>query len=85
MENLKLISVRVEPMTLRAIGKLTSKHTYWNRSFVINKLLETVLECAADGTLYNMLSTNHSFDKGYEVTFFSTADKAVERSQIRDY
>lgn len=67
MENLKLISVRVEPESLRKIDELAGKYDYYTRSSIINNLLSAILKCADDGTIWRMISEYYLYDKGYVV------------------
>lgn len=55
MENLKLISVRIDPETLKKIDDFTKHHYYWKRNTVINGLLTAVVDAMGDGTLYDMV------------------------------
>ena len=70
--NLKLLSVRIEPETLEAIEKFTKEHSYWNRNSVINNLLTTLVKDFTDKQLYDM-ARRHFFAKNevkaeYEIT-----------------
>lgn len=58
MENLKLISVRIDPQTLKKIDALRAKHYYWKRNAIINGLLTAVVDAMDDGTLYDMIRYN---------------------------
>ena len=53
-ENLKLLSIRINPDTLEAIEKFTVDHPYWNRNSVINNLLTTLFKDFTDKQLYDM-------------------------------
>lgn len=71
-ENLKLLSVRLNPETLEAIEKFTKEHRYWNRNSVINNLLTTLFTDFNDKQLYDM-ARRHFFTKNevkaeYELT-----------------
>lgn len=70
--NLKLLSVRLNPETLEAIEKFTKQHTYWNRNAVINSLLSTLFMDFTDKQLYDM-ARRHFFTRNevkaeYEIT-----------------
>lgn len=58
MENLKLISVRIDPETLRKIDNFCKQHYYWKRNTVINGLLTAVVDAMDKGTLYDMVRYN---------------------------
>lgn len=70
--NLKLLSVRINPETLEAIEKFTQEHSYWNRNSVINNLLSTLFLDFTDKQIYDM-ARRHFFRKNeikveYEIT-----------------
>lgn len=52
--NLKLLSVRLNPDTVEAIEKFIEKHPYWNRNSVINNLLSTIFKDFTDKQIYDM-------------------------------
>lgn len=71
-ENLKLLSVRINPETLEAIENFTQKHSYWNRNSIINHLLSTIFKDFTDKQIYDM-ARRHYFLKNeikaeYELT-----------------
>lgn len=71
-ENLKLLSVRLNPDTVEAIEKFTVNHPYWNRNSVINNLLSTIFKDFTDKQIYDM-ARRHFFSKNeikaeYELT-----------------
>lgn len=71
-ENLKLMSVRLNPDTVEAIEKFTVDHPYWTRNSVINCLLTTIFKDFTDGQIYDM-ARRHFFPKNevkaeYELT-----------------
>ena len=70
--NLKLLSVRLNPDTIEAIEKFTVDHSYWNRNSVINNLLTTIFKDFTDKQVYDMVR-RHFFTKNevkadYEIT-----------------
>lgn len=70
--NLKLLSVRIQPETLEKIEAFTKGHPYWNRNSVINNLLTTLFTDFTDKQLYDM-ARRHFFTKNeikveYEIT-----------------
>lgn len=70
--NLKLLSIRIDPETLEAIEKFTKEHSYWNRNSVINNLLTTLFKDFTDKQIYDM-ARRHFFRKNeikveYEIT-----------------
>lgn len=58
-ENLKLISVRIDPKTLAMIDEVVCKHYYWKRNYVINAILKTVMNDFNEREVYDMLRRNH--------------------------
>lgn len=81
MENLKLISLRVDPESLRKIDELAKRYEYYSRSSIINNLLGAVLQCAADGTIWKMISTYCPYEKGYVVKYEQNPDALRERQR----
>lgn len=70
--NLKLLSVRLNPDTVEAIEKFTVDHPYWTRNSVINNLLSTIFKDFTDKQIYDM-ARRHFFPKNeikveYELT-----------------
>lgn len=61
MENLKLISVRIDPETLKKIDTIHKVHHYWKRNAIINGLLTAVVDGMDSRTLYDMLR----YSRGY--------------------
>lgn len=52
--NLKLMSVRLDPDTVERIEKWVAKHRYWNRNQVINNILTCVMNDFGDKAIYDM-------------------------------
>lgn len=55
MENLKLISVRLEPDTIEKIDHFCQDRRYWKRNTVINAILTEVFSRLSDGELCKMM------------------------------
>lgn len=53
--NLKLLSVRIEPDTLVKIDAFCKNHTYWKRNAVINQILTTIFTDFDDRQVYDMV------------------------------
>lgn len=53
-QNLKLMSVRLDPDTVTKIEKWVANHRYWNRNQVINNILTTVMNDFGDKAIYDM-------------------------------
>ena len=58
-ENLKLISVRIEPDTLEKIEAFTKKKTWWKRNTVINQILTVVMNDFKDEEIYDMVRRSY--------------------------
>lgn len=54
-ENLKLISVRIDPDTLKKIDEYAAKHQYWKRNTIINNVLTAVFMNMPDPDIYDMI------------------------------
>lgn len=48
MENLKQISVKIDPVTLNRIERLAKIARYYKRNAVINNVLTTIFDCCQD-------------------------------------
>lgn len=70
MENLKLISVRIDPVTLRKIDYFCKKHYYWKRNTVINSLLGSVVDAMDGKTLCDMMRYSRHFHKKPSGSFY---------------
>lgn len=55
MENLKLISVRLDPDTIEKIDHFCQDRRYWKRNTVINAVLTEVFSRLSDGELSKMM------------------------------
>lgn len=75
MENLKLISIRIDPDTLAKIDELAKRQTYYKRSTIINNLLAAVVKCSDGNTLWRMYSTYSPHTCGYKVEFHVDKEK----------
>lgn len=61
MENLKQISVRIDPKTLEKIDTLQKVHWYWKRNTIINHLLTAVVDSMDSRALYDMLRYSRNY------------------------
>ena len=68
-ENLKLLSVRVDPETLGMIDHWLRLHPYWKRNTVINGILSAVLDAFSNGDIYDMVRYNRHFYEKPSGTF----------------
>lgn len=57
-ENLKLLSVRIDPETIEKIDAFTKNHYYWKRNTVINRILTAVMNDFKDYQVYDMVRKN---------------------------
>lgn len=55
----KLISVRIETETLRAIDAFVDKHHYLNRNLVINNFLTNLFRNGDEDDIYNVIVQWH--------------------------
>lgn len=83
MENLKLISVRLEPEILKKIDELAAKQGYRTRSSIIQAILKNVIECADSGTLWRIIDTLYAYEKGYKVEFKVDREALKKRREAR--
>lgn len=68
-ENLKLLSIRVEPLVLKLLDDQVRQHTYWKRNTIINLLLKTILTKYTDRQLYDMMRSAIYRDVEVDVKF----------------
>ena len=61
MENLKLISVRLDPDTIKKIDRFSNGSRYWKRNTIINTVLTEVFNQLSDGDLYKIMT--HIYDR----------------------
>ena len=54
-QNLKLISVRIDPQTLTKIDQFASDHYYWKRNGIINAVLSSVFKDFDRRAIYDMV------------------------------
>ena len=54
-DNLKLISLRMEPETVEKIDELTKEHIYWKRSNIIRNIVLAVLSEFDEKEIYDMI------------------------------
>lgn len=64
MENKKLISTRLTPLTLAKIDAFVTNHRYWKRNTVISNVLDAVFECFDEKAIYDMVRRHHHFHPG---------------------
>lgn len=54
-ENLKPVSTRLDPETLKAIDLFVAKRRYWKRNTVINQVLTAVFSKFEESDIYDMV------------------------------
>lgn len=57
MERTKLVSLRMERDVENAIAQLCKEYCYFNRSAIVNKLLNATLFCCEGNGLWEILSS----------------------------
>lgn len=82
MEKSHLISIRIEPEVMRELKKYIGKERYMTRSFVINRILNAVLNCAEPGTIYQIINTYFPREKGFVIRFEVEKGKIKERLDL---
>ena len=70
MEKLKLISVRIDPETLKKVDAIKANHRYWKRNAIINGLLTAVVDAMDDKTLYDMLRYSRHYHNKPSGSFY---------------
>lgn len=62
-ENLKLISVRIDPETLEKIDYIHLHYTYWKRNAIINGILTAVVDSFSKKEIYDMIRYSRRLDE----------------------
>lgn len=68
-ENLKLISVKIEPETLAKLERFKAMHPYWKRNALINGILTSVVDTFSDEEIYDMVRYVRNSDYDTEGSF----------------
>ena len=69
MDKTRVICFRMPESLLAKLDRL-AHHTYNNsRSQVVLQLLNNLVDCADDGTLYKMVNSYDAYGRGYKITF----------------
>lgn len=68
-ENLKLISVRIDPEALAKIENFITSRGYWSRNSVINSILCAATDCMDSQSLYDMARYSRYYQKDVECKF----------------
>ena len=63
MENLKLISCRIDPETLRLIDTWSSRYDIYKRNAVINGILTAVVDTFTPSDIYDMVRYSRGYDE----------------------
>lgn len=84
MENLKLISIRLDPDLLKKIDEMAAKQSYRKRSNIIQNVLKNVIECATTGTLWKIVDTWFAYEKGYKIEFKVDPEALKQRSEAKE-
>lgn len=79
MAKSQLISVRIEPEVMKRLEKNVGRQIYMTRSFVINRILDAVLSCAEERTIYEIINTYYPREKGFVIRFEVEKGKIKER------
>lgn len=80
MVNKKLISLRLEPETLEKIDQLADNASYRSRTSVIQNILDVVLKCSDQGTLWRIIDQWLAYEKGFVIKFERNEDVWKERN-----
>lgn len=71
MNNLKLISARINPETLEKLDAFCGSNRYNNRNAVINGILTAVMSCADNRSISEMSHFNPKWYDGTPIQFES--------------
>lgn len=73
-ENLKLVSCRIDPDTLRDIDDFVKERRYWKRNSVINAILTNVLKKMPKNELYDLVRWSRFDSSKWECRFTKVED-----------
>lgn len=68
MENLKQLSVKIDPETLEKIDAIASRGCYWKRNTIINGVLTALLIEADERDIYKLIKYWKHGHKGLKIT-----------------
>lgn len=71
MENLKLISARINPETLERLKVFCGTNRFYNRNAVINGILTAVMSCADEHSIRQMTRFYPKWSDGTPIQFES--------------
>lgn len=83
MENLKLISCRIDPETLKHIDTWVRQYRYWKRNTVINRVLTAVFDTFTPSDIYDMARYSRHFDEKPSGTFNHNGRKKSLKEKYR--
>lgn len=83
MENLKLISCRIDPETLRLIETWKSRHGYWKRNAVINGILTAVIDTFTPKEIYDMVRYSRHYHEKPSGSFGLNGQKKSLKEKSR--
>lgn len=61
--------MRLSEDVIAKLDELAQDCRYWTRSSIMNMLLKTLLDCATNRTLYDMIRAYKPKEKGYTIEF----------------
>lgn len=68
MENLKQISVKIDPETLEKIDAIAFNRVYWKRNTIINSVLTALLMEAEEREIYKLIKYWKHGSTGLKIT-----------------
>lgn len=68
MENLKQLSVKIDPETLEKIDVIASKSSYWKRNTIINGLLTALLKETDERDILKLMRYSIYGRRGLRIT-----------------
>lgn len=83
MENLKPLSMRIDPETLKLINALVLKYRYWKRNAVINGILTAVVDTFTPSDIYDMVRYSRRYDEKPSGSFHHNGRKKSLKEKSR--
>lgn len=76
-DNLKLVSCRIDPTTLKRIDAFIGKHYYWKRNSVINAVLTNVFALMSDKDVCDLVRHYSREGEGITIQWNTNDEKGI--------
>lgn len=83
MENLKPLSMRIDPETLKLIDAWVRKHYFWKRNTALNGVLTAVFDTFSSKEIYDMVRYSRYLDEKPSGSFQNNGRKKSLKEKSR--